>query len=248
VASKRGKWLGPFVFVISALLALRSTSVAAAYIQVCFTPEYGSLPSCTQRIVNVIGSAKRNILVQAYAFTSASIARALTDAHGRGVDVKVLLDRRANTGRYSDATYLERMGVSVSIDSGHAIAHNKVVIIDGATVITGSFNFTKAAEERNAENVLIIYDPALAEQYVKNWKLHAAHSQPFAEREVGRQNPPVPDVADAEQDDSKIQQGLPPQVQIVGNRRSGIYAWLGCASYDTVSPANRVLFSEQASG
>jgi phosphatidylserine/phosphatidylglycerophosphate/cardiolipin synthase-like enzyme len=138
--------------------------------------------------------------------------------------VKVLLDQRANTGHYSDATYLERMDVSVSIDSEHTIAHNKVIVIDDTTLITGSFNFTKAAEERNAENVLIIYDPALAGQYVKNWKLHAAHSQPFTERAAGSQNLPAPDVADAEQDSTKIGQGLPTQGQIVGNRRSAIYA------------------------
>jgi len=51
------------------------------------------------------------------------------------------------------------------IDANHAIAHNKVMIIDGETVLTGSFNFTKAAQEKNAENLLIIRDAALAAQY-----------------------------------------------------------------------------------
>ena len=48
------------------------------------------------------------------------------------------------------------------IDANHAIAHNKVIVIDGEIVLTGSFNFTKAAQEKNAENLLIIRDPALA--------------------------------------------------------------------------------------
>jgi len=53
------------------------------------------------------------------------------------------------------------------------------MIIDGETVITGSFNFTKASEEKNAENLLIIRDKALARRYLENWQQHAAHSEPY---------------------------------------------------------------------
>ena len=59
----------------------------------------------------------------------------------------------------------------------HAIAHNKVMVIDGETVITGSFNFTTAAEEHNAENLLLVHDAKLAARYVENWRAHAAHSE-----------------------------------------------------------------------
>jgi phosphatidylserine/phosphatidylglycerophosphate/cardiolipin synthase-like enzyme len=70
------------------------------------------------------------------------------------------------------------------IDAQHAISHNKVIVIDGELVITGSFNFTKAAQEKNAENLLIIRDQALAAQYIENWKAHAQHSQPYVGRGV----------------------------------------------------------------
>ena len=72
------------------------------------------------------------------------------------------------------------------IDANHAIAHNKVIVIDGETVITGSFNFTKAAQEKNAENLLIIRGQALAAQYTQNWQAHARHRQPYVGRGVGR--------------------------------------------------------------
>ena len=68
------------------------------------------------------------------------------------------------------------------IDAEHAIAHNKVMIIDKELVITGSFNFTKAAQKKNAENVLIIRDKALADQYSQNWQVQAQHSQPYVGR------------------------------------------------------------------
>ena len=70
----------------------------------------------------------------------------------------------------------------MKIDSEHAIAHNKVMVIDGETVITGSFNFTKAAEENNAENLLVIHDKKLAERYTKNWEEHAKHSEVYSRR------------------------------------------------------------------
>jgi phosphatidylserine/phosphatidylglycerophosphate/cardiolipin synthase-like enzyme len=99
------------------------------------------------------------VLVQAYSFTSAPIAKALLDAHKRGVQVQVILDKSQRTEKYSSADFLANQGVLTMIDATHAIAHNKVIVIDGETVLTGSFNFTKAAQEKNAENLLIIRDP-----------------------------------------------------------------------------------------
>ena len=72
---------------------------------------------------------------------------------------------------------LANLGIPVKIDAVHAIAHNKIVIIDGEAVITGSFNFTEAAKENNAENLLVIHDRKLAERYTRNWEEHAQHSE-----------------------------------------------------------------------
>jgi phosphatidylserine/phosphatidylglycerophosphate/cardiolipin synthase-like enzyme len=147
---------------------------------VCFTPG----TNCTERIVNAIGEAKTSILVQAYSFTSAPIAKALLDAHRRGVRVEVILDKSQRSEKYSAADFLANQGVPTMIDAEHAISHNKVMIIDNELVITGSFNFTKAAQKKNAENVLIIRDKALADQYSQNWQVHAQHSQPYVGRGV----------------------------------------------------------------
>ena len=94
--------------------------------------------------------------MQAYSFTSAPIAKALVDAHKRGVTVLAMLDKSNETEKYSADTFLVNAGIQTLIDDQHAIAHNKVMVIDRATVITGSFNFTKAAEEKNAKNLLVI--------------------------------------------------------------------------------------------
>jgi phosphatidylserine/phosphatidylglycerophosphate/cardiolipin synthase-like enzyme len=111
-------------------------------------------------------------------------AKALLEAHKRGVRVEVILDQSNRTDKYSAADFLANQGVPTKIDANHAISHNKVMIIDDETVITGSFNFTKAAQEKNAENLLVICDKALAAQYTQNWQAHAQHSQPYVGRGV----------------------------------------------------------------
>lgn len=146
---------------------------------VYFSPEGGA----TQAVVNALAGARQTVLVQAYSFTSAPIARALVAAHQRGVKVQVLLDKSNLSEKYSSADFLQYAGLATFIDSAHAIAHNKVIIIDGETVITGSFNFTKSAEQRNAENLLIIRDPTLAAQYTHNWEEHRAHSREYLKGE-----------------------------------------------------------------
>ncbi len=71
------------------------------------------------------------------------------------------------------------MGIPTRIDARHAIAHNKIMVIDASTIITGSFNFTKVAEEKNAENLLVIWDKNLAAKYTENWQAHAEHSEEY---------------------------------------------------------------------
>ena len=139
--------------------------------EVCFSPPGG----CTQLIIDTLAGARSTILVQAYSFTSEPIAQALVAAHRRGVQIEVVLDKSQRTEDDARIRPLVDAGILVRIDAAHAIAHNKVMILDGATVITGSFNFTRAAEERNAENLLVIRDPALVHAAINSPQgIHAA--------------------------------------------------------------------------
>jgi phosphatidylserine/phosphatidylglycerophosphate/cardiolipin synthase-like enzyme len=153
--------------------AVTEAPVRPASIVAYFSPNGG----CTDAIVNELNCAKATIDVQAYSFTSAPIAEAVAKAHARGVKVRVILDKSQQTERYSSLTYLRNHNVPTWVDSKHAIAHNKLMIIDGRTLLTGSFNFSKAAEERNAENLLVIRDNAeLIRQYQDNFKHHLEHA------------------------------------------------------------------------
>ncbi len=142
-------------------------------IRAYFSPNGG----CTDTIVAELGAAKTSLDVQAYSFTSAPIAKAVADAKLRGVKVRVILDKSQDTEKYSSLTFLRNAEVPTWIDRKHAIAHNKIMIIDGKTLLTGSFNFTKSAEKSNAENLLVINDqPDLIAAYEKNFEAHLAHS------------------------------------------------------------------------
>jgi len=96
--------------------------------------------------------------------------------------VQVVLDKSQRTEKYSSAGLtIPRAGLPTVIDGKHAIAHNKIIIVDGAVVLTGSFNFTKAAESNNAENLLVIHDAKLAERSFLQLE-RAPHSEHYAGR------------------------------------------------------------------
>jgi phospholipase D len=71
----------------------------------------------------------------------------------------------------------------VVIDEQPAIAHSKVMIIDSAVVITGSFNFTSSGESRNVENVLVLRSGELAAAYTANWQARSAVSVVFTPKD-----------------------------------------------------------------
>jgi phosphatidylserine/phosphatidylglycerophosphate/cardiolipin synthase-like enzyme len=145
--------------------------------EVFFSPNGG----VTDAIVREIGKARREILVQAYSFTSKPIAKALLDAKKRGIPIIAVFDKSQRTERYTAATFLANAGIPVYIDSQHAIAHNKIMIIDRSTLITGSFNFTEAAEKKNAENLLVIKgNQPLVDRYITNFQEHKGHSELYS--------------------------------------------------------------------
>jgi phosphatidylserine/phosphatidylglycerophosphate/cardiolipin synthase-like enzyme len=137
-------------------------------------------------VVRTIDEARSQVLVQAFTFTHDGIAEALVRAGRRGIDVRILLDREQAELLDRDAVrILATAGLPVMLDGEHLAAHNKVLVIDAAgpepVVVTGSFNFTFAAQYRNAENLLVLRgNPALAGAYRDNWERHGAHSRPMA--------------------------------------------------------------------
>ena len=151
---------------------------ATGIIEYAFTPG----DDAAGLIVRTIDHATSQVLVQAFSFTHRDIADALIRAHRRGVDVEVIADQEQTDAIDSSAMQsLVVAEVPVFTDADHSAAHNKVVIIDRngtePVLITGSFNFTFAAQNRNAENVLVLHgNPDLSRAFFANWQQHREHS------------------------------------------------------------------------
>ncbi|WP_419773126.1 phospholipase D family protein [Klebsiella aerogenes] len=145
--------------------------VAQPTVQAGFSPEGSAL----QLVLNTIDTAQKSIRLMGYSFTSPEVTRALIQAKQRGVDVKAVLDWKANGTKGSAGAaamnLLVNAGIPVRTVSQFKIMHDKVIITDGRNVETGSFNFSRAAARNNSENALVIRDyPVLAESYLQHWQ------------------------------------------------------------------------------
>jgi phosphatidylserine/phosphatidylglycerophosphate/cardiolipin synthase-like enzyme len=153
---------------------LRPPGTAAAY----FSPKGG----CTEAVVQEIKRARQEVLLQAAVFTSKPIALALADAKGRGLHVDILLDSAAEKETWSELKEELGDGLTPFLDAEHGAACSNIIVIDGRTVLTGSFSFTESSEDENVDNLLVLrghYD--VAKSYRQSFLEHKAHAKP-AER------------------------------------------------------------------
>lgn len=173
-------FLVPILFIFLALSSATASgaefSLESAPSKVFFNPN----EDCIKGIIKEIEVGTREILVQSYSFSSIPIRNALINAQKRGAKVDIIFDKDEQKNQnYKAAKSFSKTGVTVYLDGNHAAAHNKVIIIDRETVITGSFNFTNTAETKNAENVLVVKSKTLAGLYAENWYAHVKHSSKF---------------------------------------------------------------------
>lgn len=162
------------VFTLFLLFILSAPALSAeeAAVALCFTPG----EDCDRRLTELIDGAAKTVRVAAYSLTSEAIADALIRARNRNIRVWVVLDRSQWTARRAQGHRLRAHGVGVRYDCEHQIMHNKFVVVDILRIMTGSYNFTEAAQKRNAENMLILHDKKTAQQYADNWGRHWSHS------------------------------------------------------------------------
>lgn len=155
---------------------------ASGVIEYAFTPG----GDAAGLVVRAVRSARKTVSVQAFSFTHKNIAQALIDAHLRGVKVEVIADaNQIELIEHNVIPMLAEAGVPVLLDAEHASAHDKVMVIDPdgerPTVVTGSFNFTFAAQYRNSENLLVLRgNRELAHAYLENWRRHRSHARPYS--------------------------------------------------------------------
>jgi phosphatidylserine/phosphatidylglycerophosphate/cardiolipin synthase-like enzyme len=136
-------------------------------IEVYFSPD----TNFENKIIDIISKAKESINFLAFAFTNSKITDALISAKNRGVKIKGVFDKAQNNyQKYSQYKVLKQNNISVILDKNPKKLHSKVIIIDKKVVITGSYNFTKKANNKNDENSIVIYDKVIAKEYINDFK------------------------------------------------------------------------------
>jgi phosphatidylserine/phosphatidylglycerophosphate/cardiolipin synthase-like enzyme len=151
---------------ITTTAQLTSTTIQTIYgqediLEVCYSPG----GNCANRVIYWIDRANSTIHILIYSFTLDTITAALVKAKGRGLDVKVVMDNQQAAGQGSEYQALLNAGIQVRLDRRSADMHDKVAIIDRQIVITGSFNWSAAANNENNENLLVIQNQAWAAKY-----------------------------------------------------------------------------------
>ena len=156
------------------LLWFAVTSWAEMAVQTCFSPQ----GRCSAHIIREIEKAQKELLIAVYAFTNDELARAVAQAKKRGVSVQIVLDREFDAANEkSQGRFLEEQKISLKRISGMkpaapekepGLMHQKFAVIDRKIVFTGSYNWTRSADNANDENLLWFRDAGpLAEEYRK---------------------------------------------------------------------------------
>ena len=169
--------LGFAALLAAASLAGAKPAADCARIEAAFTPG----DDISGLISGRIAHARESVRMQAYLFTDRHVAGALFSALRRGIEVEIVADgAQHESGGSPWLAPLQRAGARVYLNTAYAASHNKIVILDGTTVITGSYNFTRAAQSRNAENVVVITgNRAMARRFVSYFETQRDQSAPW---------------------------------------------------------------------
>jgi phosphatidylserine/phosphatidylglycerophosphate/cardiolipin synthase-like enzyme len=156
----------------TATAVVTTTSTATTTVNIPSVREtcFSRVEQCDVILINLINRANRSVYVAVYSFTRDSLATALIYAKERGVEVRVVIERERAYEQGSEYPMLKSAGVDVRLDGNPNLMHHKFMVIDGYIVVTGSYNWSSAAEDRNDENIVVIFDRDVAQRFVQEFE------------------------------------------------------------------------------
>ncbi len=144
-----------------------NVTINASLVEAYFSPQDGTL----EHILAAVNAAQESIYFLAYSFTSDELAQALIERAATGVKVEGVFDEdQYHSNKGTEFDRLQSAGLDVRLDGNPRLMHQKIIIIDGQVVITGSYNFSNNAEHNNDENTLIIHNQELTTQYLTEFE------------------------------------------------------------------------------
>lgn len=129
-------------------------------IGIYFSPKGG----CEEAVLTWISKANSSVHIIIYSFTLDTVGDALVEAHERGIEVKVVFEK-SQISQYSEYQKLRDAGIEVRNDTNSKLMHNKVMVVDGNVVLTGSFNWSSNAQNYNDENLIVVRSSPVANSY-----------------------------------------------------------------------------------
>jgi len=176
-------------FLPALLMAMVLRTIAiGADIDVYFSPNGGAATAVAREIY----AAKLSVHVMAYSISESQVTRAIIGAKDRGLSVFLIVDKHQQGGSFTTARKIKDSGVPVRVDRNHALMHNKTVVIDGTTVVTGSMNFSASGDKKNAENTIILRDADVARKYESDFQSHLSHSTTYSPPTLPLSSPDPP--------------------------------------------------------
>lgn len=167
----------PFTFFLALLVISWATSSIAQEIRAMFSP-HGGIASAIRAELD---KSTKNIYCQAYHLSSQQIIASFISARRRGIPCNIIVDASQPKTNYEFLNQLRLAGCHILVDRAHRINHNKVIIIDDAMLITGSYNFSNTAETHNAESILFLQHQPTIDAFKADWFKHALHSKPLTD-------------------------------------------------------------------
>jgi phosphatidylserine/phosphatidylglycerophosphate/cardiolipin synthase-like enzyme len=152
----------------------RRSTIAGTRVETYFAPEDGAM----QRVIEVVSRATESIRLMAFSFTDDALGDAMRERAAAGVLVEGVFDALRAGSQYSEFPRMREAGLSVWRDGNPGIMHHKVIIVDGSTVVTGSFNFTRNANRSNDENLLIITSQEIAGHFQEEFERLVSSARP----------------------------------------------------------------------
>jgi phosphatidylserine/phosphatidylglycerophosphate/cardiolipin synthase-like enzyme len=134
------------------------STVDGKRLEVYFSPQDG----ISQHLAGLVSKASQSIDILAYTFTLEPLAESIKAQAAAGVKIRGVFEKEQLESEGNDYPLFLQAGYDVHLDGNPGLMHHKVIIIDGKIVVSGSYNFTRSADEKNDENLLIIYDPQIA--------------------------------------------------------------------------------------
>ncbi|HXK19141.1 MAG TPA: phospholipase D-like domain-containing protein [Polyangiaceae bacterium] len=150
---------------LNKLLARVEPPVASGASRAYFSPG----DACLSAVIGELGRARKTADICVFTITDDRITSAILAAQQRGVQVRVISDNDKQDDEGSDIERLGRAGVAVKVDETDAHMHHKFVVFDGATLLNGSYNWTRSAAAHNEENLVVTSEPRLVQTFAQHF-------------------------------------------------------------------------------